>query len=319
GQTENAIEVGTLNFGQTYFWRVDEVNGTPDKTVFKGEVWRFEVEPYSIPVPGSTIAVTASSSSNEMSTPDTTINGSGLGPNGVHGMTADTMWFTATVDLDPWIQYEFENAKKLDTMTVWNSNSAAESAIGWGVKDVEIAYSVDGENWDVLADANQFSRALGLPTYDQADTIAFNGAVAKYVRLNIQSNWGGILMAYGLSEVQFSMVPVRVRTPDPASGAVDILPNAIVTWRPGHEVDQHTIYVDTDESAVADGTAVSVSTRTNSLDLGTLDLQLGETYYWRVDEVNDAEETTVWAGPVWTLDVAPVLIVDDFERYENTS
>ncbi|MCP4450525.1 MAG: discoidin domain-containing protein [Planctomycetes bacterium] len=60
---------------------------------------------------------------------------------------------TMTVDLDPWIQYEFDGVKKLDIMKVWNSNGAAESSVGWGVKDVEIAYSVDGETWDVLADA----------------------------------------------------------------------------------------------------------------------------------------------------------------------
>ena len=63
-------------------------------------------------------------------------------------------------------------------MKIWNANSAAESAIGWGVKEVEIAYSVDGETWDVLADANQFSRGPGLATYDQYDAIDFGGAAA---------------------------------------------------------------------------------------------------------------------------------------------
>ena len=319
GLTDPSHDLGRLDFGKTVFWRVDEVNGTPDKTVFKGNVWSFEVEPYSIPVPGSTISVTASSSSNEDSIPEKTIDGSGLDPNGLHDFASGTMWFTAAVDLDPWIQYEFDTVKKLDTMTVWNSNSAAEMAIGWGVKDVEIAYSVDGESWDVLADANQFSRAPGLPTYAQPDEIAFNGATAKYVRLNIQSNWGGVLMSYGLSEVQFVMIPAAARTPDPVSGALDVLPTATIQWRAGREADQHTIYMSTDMNAVADGTAPSVTSATQSLELASLALDLGQTYYWRVDEVNDTEVPSVWAGPVWTLSTLATLVVDDFEGYSNDS
>ncbi|MCP4449858.1 MAG: discoidin domain-containing protein, partial [Planctomycetes bacterium] len=179
---------GRMEFGKTVFWRVDEVNGTPDKTVFKGDVWSFEVEPYSILIPGSTIAVTASSVSNEFSTPETTIDGSGLDANGAHDIAAENMWFTAAVDLDPWIQYEFDDVMKLDVMTVWNSNGAAEGAIGWGAKDVEIQYSVDGENWAVLEGATQLSRAPGLPSHNEPDEAAFDGAAAKYVRVNIQGN-----------------------------------------------------------------------------------------------------------------------------------
>ena len=319
GQTDTTYDAGTLAFGQTYYWRVDEVNGTPDHTIFKGDVWSFTVEPYSIEIPGSTITVTSSSASNEFSSPQKTIDGSGLDDNDMHAITPETMWFTAAVDLDPWIQYEFDDVKKLDVMKVWNSNGSAESAIGWGVKDVQIEYSVDGEGWDVLEGATQFSRAPGLPTYNQVDEIAFNGAAAKYVRLNIQSNWGGILMSYGLSEVQFSMIPVRVRTPEPVSGAVDLAPNTIVTWRAGRDVEHHVIYVGTDMNAVADGTAPSVTSSTSSLDLAPLDLQLGQTTYWRVDEVNDAEAVSAWAGPVWNLSVVKALVVEDFEGYGNAS
>ncbi len=319
GQTETSFDAGVLQFGQTYFWRVDEVNAAPDNTIFKGNVWSFEVEPYSIEIPGSTITVTASSVSNEFSMPEKTIDGSGLDGDDVHATTPETMWFTATVDLDPWIQYDFNDVMKLDTMSVWNANSTAESAIGWGVKDVVIEYSVDGEHWDVLADANQLSRAPGLPTYSQYDTIDFGGATARYVRLDIQSNWGGILMAYGLSEVQFSMIPVQARTPEPASGAVDIHPDTTVAWRAGREASQHTVSVSMDINALADGTAASAVSMTNSLDLTSLDLGLGETYYWQVDEVNDTEVPSVWTGPVWSLSTTAALVVEDFERYGNIS
>ena len=316
---DSSFDPGRLDFGQTYYWRVDEVNGTPDKTVFKGKIWSFTAEPYSIQIPGSTIAVTASSTSNEFSTPERTVDDSGLGADGAHAISPESMWFTASVDLDPWIQYEFEDIKQLDAMKVWNSNSSAEMAIGWGVKDVEIAYSTDGENWDVLADASQFSRASGSPLYNQSDNIAFGGVAAKYVRLNIASNWGGILMSYGLSEVQFYMIPATAREPVPGSGSIDVAVDAMLEWRAGREAGQHTIYLGTDSDAVADGSAPSVTSSTNSLDLGPLDLQLGETYYWRVDEVNEAEATPVWAGSVWSLSTVAAVVVEDFESYGNVS
>ncbi|MCP4453573.1 MAG: discoidin domain-containing protein, partial [Planctomycetes bacterium] len=259
------------------------------------------------------------SASNASSLPEKTIDGSGLGAVDTHSFNPDTMWYTAAMDLDPWIQYEFDGVKKLDVMKVWNSNGSAESAIGWGVKDVEIATSVDGENWDVLAGANQFNRAPGLPSYNQYDTIDFGGAAARMVRLNILSNWGGILMSYGLSEVQFGMIPTQARTPDPASGAMDVLPNAVVTWRAGRQADEHVLYVSTDVNAVADGSASSVTSASNAIDLTSFAVELGQSYYWRVDEVNESETPSVWAGPVWDFSTASALTVDDFEDYSNIS
>jgi len=315
----NSFDPGRLEFGTSYFWRVDEVNGTPDKTVYRGDVWSFEVEPYSIEIPGTTIAVTASSSSNEFSVPQKTLDGSGLAADESHSIGPETMWFTASVDLDPWIQYEFLDVQKLDVMRVWNSNSSAEMAIGWGVKDVIIEYSVDGENWDAMEEVSQFSRASGSPTYGQYDEVDLGGLAARYVRLDIQSNWGGILMSYSLSEVQFYMIPAAARTPEPASGSVDIAPNSTIGWRAGRDVTQHVITISTDVNAVIDGLANSVTSSTNNLDLNSLDLQLGRTYYWRVDEANEADAVSVWAGPVWSFSTVAALTVDDFESYNNIS
>ena len=319
GLDVNSFDAGRLAFGETYYWRVDEVNATPDKTVFKSNLWSFEVEPYSVQIPGSTIGVTASSVSNEYSTPIKVVDGSGLDAEGVHSMDSQAMWFTASVDLDPWIQFEFDGVYKMDVMKVWNSNSAAESAIGWSVKDLEIQYSMDGAAWEVLPGPHQLNRAPGTPTYSQFDTVPLNGVAAKAIRLNIQSNWGGILMAYGLSEVQFMRIPAQARTPEPESGAVDVLPTATISWRAGREAAQHLVYLSTDANAVIDGSAPSVTTSTNSLSLSDVNAEMGITYYWRVDEVNEAEELSVWAGPVWTLTTADSIAVDDFESYGNNS
>ncbi len=318
GLTINSFDPGRLEFGQTYYWRVDEVNAAPDNTTFTGDVWSFTAEPYSVAIPADSIVATASSSANEFSPPERTVSGSGLDGD-AHSISPETMWFSANVDLAPWLQYEFDGVKKLDSMKVWNSNGAAEMALGWGVKDVEVAYSVDGENWDVIEGITQFSRAPGVATYDQYDDIALDGVAAKFVRFNIASNWGGILMSYSLSEVQFNMIPAAARTPDPTDGATDVVPDAVTTWRAGRGAAQHTIYVSTDQNEVADGTAASATSHTNSVDMTPFDLQMETTYYWRVDEVNETEPVSVWPGPAWRFTTAAALTVDDFESYGNAS
>ncbi len=41
---------GALEFGKSYYWRVDEVNAPPSATIIKGPVWSFTVEPDAYPV-----------------------------------------------------------------------------------------------------------------------------------------------------------------------------------------------------------------------------------------------------------------------------
>ena len=51
-----------LAFGQTYYWRVDEVGAT--NTIVQGAIWSFTVEPYSSPI--ANVTATASSSQPNM-------------------------------------------------------------------------------------------------------------------------------------------------------------------------------------------------------------------------------------------------------------
>jgi hypothetical protein len=43
---------------------------------------------------------------------------------------------------------------------------------------------------------------------------------------------------------------------------------------------------------------------------------MGQTYYWRIDEINN--DNSVSEGYVWSFTVAAYLIVDDFESYNTT-
>ena len=315
GQTATTYEPPVrLDFGQTYYWRIDEVNAPPDSTVFKGEIWSFTTEPIGYPVTSERITATASSSAPGQG-PENTVNASGLDANDLHSTVGTHMWLTATGDPGPaWIQYEFDKVLKLHEMWVWNQNTLMEPAIGFGIKDAAIEYSVDGTNWATLGTTHEFARGVGTPGYTPNTAVDFEGVTARYVKVTPNSNWGGILPQYGLSEVRFFSIPVLAREPDPATGATDVDVNLIFSWRAGRDAAEHDVYLGTDEQAVIDGTAtVTTVTETGY----TPSVDLGETYYWRVDEVNEAETPTMWQGEVWNFSTPEYLVVDDFESYND--
>ncbi|MCF7974638.1 MAG: carbohydrate binding domain-containing protein, partial [Phycisphaerae bacterium] len=152
GQDANSLALDRLELGATYYWRVDEVNATPDKTVFKGKIWSFEVEPEYYTIPGTSITATASSTGIPYATATNTINGSGLNAQSQHSMNVDAMWLSANTDPNISIQYEFDAVYKLYGMKVWNNNQSMEPFLGVGARDVTIETSVDGTAWSVFGD-----------------------------------------------------------------------------------------------------------------------------------------------------------------------
>jgi len=282
-----------LDFGKTYYWRVDEVNAPPTSHIeFKGKVWSFTVEPIAYPIDGNNITATASSSNSEDEGPENTINGSGLDANDLHSAVNTGMWLSSAIGPQPsWIQYEFDKVYKLHQMLVWNHNSLIESVIGFGVKDAAIEYSVDGNDYTTLGTTHEFAQGLSVAGYAANTTIDISGAAAKYVKITTNSNWGGIVNQYGLSEVRFFYMPLRAREPQPESGATDVDVDLVLSFRAGREAAEHNVYISTDEQAVIDNN-VPVSTVTETSH-GPLTLDLGETYYWKVNEVNMAETPTM--------------------------
>jgi len=316
-QDANTYNPGRLDFSQTYYWRVDEVNAPPDLTIFKGDVWQLTVEPLAYPIAGTSITATASSSNSPNEGPQNTINGSGLDVNDLHSAANTSMWLSSITGPQPtWIQYEFERAYKLHQMLVWNHNSSLESVLGFGIKDVTIEYSTDGTNWATLGATHEFARAPGAAGYAHNTTIDLGGVAAKYVKLTAKSNWGGIFNQYGLSEIRFFYIPVLAREPNPAFEATDInVDNVTISWRAGREAAKHNLYLSDSNQAVIDGTAPV--TTVSQASYGPLSFDLGKTYYWRVDEVNEAETPATWQGDVWNFSAQEYLVVDDFEDYND--
>jgi hypothetical protein len=200
--------------------------------------------------------------------------------------------------------------------------------MGYGFKDVSIEY-YDGETWNPVTET-QFAQAPGTADYAGNDPVDLNGIVARSVRLTAQSNWGGSPFS-SLSEVRFYYVPTYAWTHDPdgaylptdawttnpVDGANDVDPDAVLTWRAGREAATHEVFVGTDANDLP-----QVDTSTGSpfgaYDTRALDLQLSQTYYWRINEVNEGQVPSLWEGDdVQSFTVADFVVVDDFEGYTN--
>jgi len=294
-QSAASYDAGRLKFGTTYYWRVDEVNAPPDSTVFPGKVWSFTIEPDGIPI--ADVTATASSSAATQGPASTVVDGLGL-TDDLHSTETLSMWASAFGAQPTWIQFEFDRLYSLHEMWVWNSNSTLEPDIGYGFRDVTIEYSLDGVEFATLGTTHEFDRAPGADGYAHNTTIGFGGVQAKHVKLTVNTNWAAFpFPQFGLSEVRFFSIPLSAREPSPDSGAADVDVDVVLGWRAGREAATHNVYLNTDEQAVTNGTATAVSVTDASY--SSSDLDLASTYYWRIDEVNEAETPTTWQGDVW--------------------
>ncbi len=313
-QDTNSYDPGRLEFSTTYFWRIDDVNSS-DSTVTTGAVWSFTVESLAYPISGESIIATASSN-EEGKGPENTVNGSGLNANDFHSTDVTKMWLSSMDDQGPvWIEYEFDKVYKLHEMQIWNYNGQSVLTM-FGLKDITIEYSSDGSSWTQLTDVPEVAAATGTEDYTYNTTVAFDGAAVKFVKITANSNWSnGLFSQYGLSEVRFMYIPTDARYPLPEDGATDIAIDTTLGWRAGREAAEHNAYISKDEQSVIDGTVPAVTVSEASY--GPLSLDLSSVYYWRVDEVNNANAVPVWEGTTWSFTTSEYLVVDDFESYND--
>jgi hypothetical protein len=111
-----------------------------------------------------------------------------------------------------------------------------------------------------------------------------------------------------------------VSGPNPADGAEDISATKILIWVAGAVAASHDVYFGTDADTVANATKTSSEYKGSkalgeeSYDPGKL--MLNTTYFWRIDEANDANPDSPWAGNVWSFTTGNYLVIDDFEGYD---
>jgi len=101
--------------------------------------------------------------------------------------------------------------------------------------------------------------------------------------------------------------------PDPADGALHADTWITLRWSAGDSAVSHDVYLGDNFDEVNDGTGDTF--RGNQMLTYYVagfpgyaypeGLVPGTTYYWRIDEVNDADPNSPWKGPVWSFSIPP--------------
>ncbi len=112
-----------------------------------------------------------------------------------------------------------------------------------------------------------------------------------------------------------------VGSPNPVKGAMDVTQVPVFTWEPGIFGASHEVYFGTDKEAVKNADTSSPEYK-GSGNLGSESYEPGQlewatTYYWRIDEINNANTDSPWTGPLWNFTTVNFLIVDDMESYND--
>jgi hypothetical protein len=100
----------------------------------------------------------------------------------------------------------------------------------------------------------------------------------------------------------------RSSEPDPVDEKTDVPRDAVFSWKPGTGAVKHDVYLGTvlddveQASATVDPAGVYKGRIGFNIYAVAERLELGKTYYWRVDEV-EADGTTIHSGDVWSFTV----------------
>ena len=106
--------------------------------------------------------------------------------------------------------------------------------------------------------------------------------------------------------------------PNPVSQARDVPSDVVLRWTPCDSASKEVVYFGEVESEVRSGTS-DVRYPVESPGANAFAppaLHLGQTYYWRVDEITGGDTGRAQPDDVWSFTVTDRIIVDDFESYD---
>ena len=118
-----------------------------------------------------------------------------------------------------------------------------------------------------------------------------------------------------LSISALTVIPDIATRPNPADGAIHADTWVNLSWSPGNSAVSHDVYLGDDYSVVEDATRDSEEFRGNQTENFYVagfpgfaypdGLSPGQTYYWRIDEVNEADPNSPWKGDIWSFSIPP--------------
>lgn len=174
------------------------------------------------------------------------------------------------------------------------STNAGTLSAGTGTS----VYNVSGEtNGICLSSSNQTSA-----TFNWTAPAAGTGTVRLYIGAyqgTSRTSGQNTTLVQISNEATVLQPPEAATAPSPANAALGILPTASLSWTAGARTVSHDLYL---------GSADSLNFITNLATTETewqppVSFTPGQTFYWRIDERNDAGAT---AGEVWHFSVLPL-------------
>jgi len=105
-----------------------------------------------------------------------------------------------------------------------------------------------------------------------------------------------------------TIIRYKAHDPSPADKASNVVVSKLA-WTRGDFAARHDVYLGTslvDVQNATTSTADIYKGRQDSSGYPVSNLEPGTTYYWRIDEVNDAHPDKLWKGDVWSFTPVPL-------------
>ncbi len=107
------------------------------------------------------------------------------------------------------------------------------------------------------------------------------------------------------AEIKALAAKYGASNPTPADGAKVGQTSLALSCTPGAFADSHHVYFGENYDAVYNGSAGTDKGIQTFTVYWAPDLQIGKTYYWRVDEVSATHPDSPWRGAVWSFTIPP--------------
>ena len=167
--------------------------------------------------------------------------------------------------------------------------------------------SSDPDAWDIVANPTLDLTIGWRPTQQDRPFIGNIDEVRVYDKVLTQEEIRQIMEGGGGEPYPYAS------SPDPEDGALFMDTWVNLAWSPGAKAVSHDVYMGADFDDVNDATRESDVFRGNQATTFYVagfpgfaypdGLSPGETYYWRIDEVNEADPNSPWKGSIWSFSI----------------